>query len=180
MTLRTVALTLTLLLALGTGGITAQDKVGTVHFATSCSATVQQDFERAVAMLHSFWFSASTGAFTAVAQSDPACGIAHWGVAMNLLGNPFGWPPSPKALADGWAAVERAKTAGAKTQRERDYIGAIETFYKDADKIDHRTRSTCRPTSSRGEGTGGSLSRPTAPPSTPSAATSTGSTRSTT
>src|SRR6059058_4545668 len=141
MTLRTVALTLTLLLALGTGGITAQDKVGTVHFATSCSATVQQDFERAVAMLHSFWFSASTGAFRAVAQSDPACGIAHWGVAMNLLGNPFGWPPSPKALADGWAAVERAKAAGAKTQRERDYVGAIEMFYKDADKIDHRTRA---------------------------------------
>src|SRR2546425_1203820 len=141
MTFRTVALTLTLLLALGTGGITAQDKVGTVHFATSCSATVQQDFERAVAMLHSFWFSASTGAFTAVAQSDPACGIAHWGVAMNLLGNPFGWPPSPKALADGWAAVERAKAAGAKTQRERDYVGAIEMFYKDADKIDHRTRA---------------------------------------
>ncbi len=141
MTLRTVALTLTLLLALGTGGITAQDKVGTVHFATSCSAAVQQDFERAVAMLHSFWFSASMSAFTAVAQSDPACGIAHWGVAMNLLGNPFGWPPSPKALADGWAAVERAKAAGAKTQRERDYIGAIETFYKDADKIDHRTRA---------------------------------------
>src|SRR5205823_3184480 len=141
MTLRTVALTLTLLLALGTGGITAQDKVGTVHFATSCSATVQADFERAVAMLHSFWFSASTSAFTAVAQSDPACGIAHWGVAMNLLGNPFGWPPSPKALADGWAAVERAKTAGAKTQRERDYVGAIETFYKDADTVDHRTRA---------------------------------------
>src|SRR5216684_3210787 len=141
MTLRTVALTLTLLLALGTGGITAQDKVGTVHFATSCSAAVQQDFERAVAMLHSFWFSPSTSAFTAVAQSDPACGIAHWGVAMNLLGNPFGWPPSPKALADGWAAVERAKAAGAKTQRERDYVGAIETFYKDADKIDHRTRA---------------------------------------
>src|SRR5437899_3182831 len=141
MTLRTVALTLTLLLALGTDGITAQDKVGTVHFATSCSATVQQDFERAVAMLPSFWFSASTSAFTAVAQSDPACGIAHWGVAMNLLGNPFGWPPSPKALADGWAAVERAKAAGAKTQRERDYVGAIEMFYKDADKIDHRTRA---------------------------------------
>src|SRR2546426_6835031 len=141
MTLRTVALTLVLLLALGTGGITAQDKVGTVHFARSCGARVQQDFERAVPLLPPFWFSASTGAFTAVAQSDPACGIAHWGVAMNLLGNPFGWPPSPKALADGWAAVERAKTAGAKTQRERDYIGAIETFYKDADKIDHRTRA---------------------------------------
>src|SRR6059036_1781145 len=141
MTLRTVALTLTLLLALGTGGITAQDKVGTVHFATSCSAAVQQDFERAVAMLHSFWFSASTSAFSAIAQSDPACGIAHWGVAMNLLGNPFGWPPSEAALKQGWAAVEKAKAAGAKTDRERDYIAAIETFYKDADKLDHRTRA---------------------------------------
>src|SRR5437016_978802 len=141
MTVKSLPLTLAVLLALGAGGVTAQAKVGTVHFATSCSATGQQDFERAVAMLHSFWFSASTSAFTAVAQSDPACGIAHWGVAMNLLGNPFGWPPSPKALADGWAAVERARTAGAKTQRERDYIAAIETFYKDADKIDHRTRA---------------------------------------
>src|SRR2546426_9715273 len=99
MTLRTVALTLVLLLALGTGGITAQDKVGTVHFATSCSATVQQDFERAVAMLHSFWFSASTGAFTAAAQSDPACGSAPSGGAMNLLGTPSAWPASPKGLA---------------------------------------------------------------------------------
>src|SRR3989442_735206 len=141
MTLGTVALTLVLLLALGTGGITAKDRVGRVHFATSCRPAVKQDFERAVAMLHWFWFSAPTSAFTAVAQSDPACGIAHWGVAMNLLGNPFGWPPSPKALADGWAAVERAKAAGAKTQRERDYVGAIEMFYKDADKIDHRTRA---------------------------------------
>src|SRR2546428_3131928 len=139
MTLRTVALTLTLLLALGPGGIPAQDKVGTIHFGTSCSAAVQQDFERAVAMLHSFWFSASTSAFTAVAQSDPACGIAHWGVAMNLLGNPFGWPPSPKAPADGWAAVERAKAAGAKTQRERDYAGAHAMVDNDDDKVDHRT-----------------------------------------
>src|SRR5438309_11221213 len=141
MTVKSLPLTLAVLLALGAGGVTAQDKVGTVHFPTSCSAAVQGDFERAVAMLHSFWFSASTAAFAAVAQADPGCGIAHWGVAMNLLGNPFGWPPSPKALADGWAAVERAKTAGAKTQRERDYISAIETFYKDADTVDHRTRA---------------------------------------
>src|SRR3989449_11319708 len=141
MTVKSLPLTLAVLLALGAGGVTAQDKVGTVHFPTSCSAAVQGDFERAVAMLHSFWFSASTAAFAAVAQADPGCGIAHWGVAMNLLGNPFGWPPSPKALADGWAAVERAKTAGAKTQRERDDIAAIETFYKDADTVDHRTRA---------------------------------------
>src|SRR3989475_2539929 len=141
MTVKSLPLTLAVLLALGAGGVTAQDKVGTVHFPTTCSAAVQGDFVRAVAMLHSFWFSASPAAFAAVAQAAPGCGIAHWGVAMNLLGNPFGWPPSPKALADGWAAVERAKTAGAKTQRERDYIAAIETFYKDADTVDHRTRA---------------------------------------
>src|SRR5438309_12003696 len=136
-----LTVTLTLVLALGVAGATADDKVGTVRFPTSCSATLQPDFERAVAMLHSFWFQASTNAFAAVAQQDPGCALAHWGVAMTLLGNPFGWPPSPKALADGWAAVERAKTAGAKTQRERDYIAAIETFYKDADTVDHRTRA---------------------------------------
>src|SRR2546426_6610549 len=141
MTLRTVALPLTLLLALGPAGTPAQDRVGPIHFATSCSAAVQPAFERAGAMLPSFWFSASTAAFTAVAQADPACGIAHWGVAMNLLGNPFAWPPSPKALADGWAAVERAKAAGARMPRERDYVAAIEAFYKDAATVDHRTRA---------------------------------------
>ncbi len=141
MKLRKLAVALVLLATLGVAGTSAQDKVGTVRFPTSCSAAAQPDFERAVAMLHSFWFSASTSAFTAVAQQDPGCAMAHWGVAMNLLGNPFAWPPSPKGLANGWAAVERAKAAGAKTQRERDYIAAIEGFYKDADKVDHRTRA---------------------------------------
>jgi len=60
---------------------------------------------------------------------------------MTLLGNPFTWPLSGKALPDGWAAVEKAKVAQAKTQRERDYIGAVEAFYKDWDKVDHRTRA---------------------------------------
>ena len=136
-----LTLTLTLVLSLGVAGATADDKVGTVRFPTSCSAAVQPDFERAVAMLHSFWFQASTNAFVAVAQQDPGCAIAHWGVAMNLLGNPFAWPPSPKALADGWAAVERAKAAGARMPRERDYVAAIEAFYKDAATVDHRTRA---------------------------------------
>src|SRR5205823_6156755 len=136
-----LTLTLTLVLSLGVAGATADDKVGTVRFPTSCSTAVQPDFERAVAMLHSFWFQASTNAFVAVAQQDPGCAIAHWGVAMNLLGNPFAWPPSPKALADGWAAVERAKAAGARLPRERDYVAAIEAFYKDAATVDHRTRA---------------------------------------
>ena len=60
---------------------------------------------------------------------------------MAALENPFGWPPNPKMLADGSAAVARARAAGAKSPRELDYIAAIETFYKDHDKVEHRTRA---------------------------------------
>jgi len=116
-------------------------KFGTVHFANSCSAEVQPLFERGVALLHSFWYAEGAKTFAAVAKADPACAMAHWGTAITLFGNPFTWPLTGAALPQGWAAVERAKAANAKTQRERDYIGAIEAFYKDADKVDHRTRA---------------------------------------
>jgi hypothetical protein len=118
-----------------------QDKLGTVSFANTCSPAVQADLARAVALLHSFWWGATVKAFNEVAQRDPSCGIAHWGVAMATLENPFGWPPTPKMLADGAAAVGRARAAGAKSQRELDYIAAIETFYRDHDKIEHRARA---------------------------------------
>ena len=117
------------------------EKLGTVRFSTSCNPAVQPRFERAVALLHSFWFSEGLKAFGAIAQADPGCAMAHWGSAMLLYGNPFAWPPAPTALADGLAEVEKAKAAQAKTQRERDYIGAVEAFYKDWDKVDHRTRA---------------------------------------
>jgi hypothetical protein len=119
----------------------AGEQLGQVQFATSCNQAVQEDFNRAVALLHSFWFDASAKAFEAVAQQDPSCAMAYWGVAMTWLGNPFGWPPNPKALQEGWAAVEKAKAVGGKTPREQAYIAAVEAFYKDADKIDHRTRA---------------------------------------
>jgi hypothetical protein len=116
-------------------------QVGTARFATSCAPAVQADFDRAIAMLHSFWFQASSDAFTGVAQADPSCAMAHWGLAMNALGNPFAWPPAPKALADGQAAIERAAAASARTQRERDFIAALDTFFRDHDRVDHRTRA---------------------------------------
>jgi tetratricopeptide (TPR) repeat protein len=119
----------------------ATEKLGKVHFPVSCSAVAQEQFDRAVALLHSFWLDEAARAFAAIAQADPGCAMAHWGTAMTLFGNPFTWPLSGKALPDGWAAVEKAKAAQAKTQRERDYIGAVEVFYKDWDKVDHRTRA---------------------------------------
>jgi tetratricopeptide (TPR) repeat protein len=94
-----------------------------------------------VALLHSFHLDAAVGAFTDVAAADPTCGMAQWGVAMAWLGNPLAGPPSARGLKEGGAAVEKAKAAGARTDREREYIAAIETFYKDADRVDHRTRA---------------------------------------
>jgi hypothetical protein len=65
------------------------EKLGKVNFPTSCTPAAQARFERAVAMLHSFWFEEAHRAFTAIAAADSTCAMAHWGVAMTLWGNPF-------------------------------------------------------------------------------------------
>lgn len=116
------------------------EQLGQVHFPTSCNAAAQAQFDRAVALLHSFWFAPAIKTFDAVTELDPACAIAHWGVAMSLPGNPFAWPPSAKVLKDGWAVVEKAKAVGVKTPREQAYIAAIEAFYKDGESVEHRPR----------------------------------------
>jgi hypothetical protein len=116
-------------------------KLGTVHFRTSCSAAAQPKFDRAMALLHSFWFPAAIEAFDQVLKEDASCAIAHWGIAIAQWGNPFAGVTSPKAMQDGSAAIEKAKAASAKTERERDYIAAAELLYKDFDKLDRRTRT---------------------------------------
>src|SRR2546425_8421473 len=116
------------------------EKIGQVRFAVSCRADVQKPFERGVALLHSFWYIEAAKAFTAVTQADPDCAIAYWGLAMSHWTQIWA-PPQPAALKRGWDAVEKAKAASAKTPRERDFIAAAEAFFKDADKVDHRTRA---------------------------------------
>jgi tetratricopeptide (TPR) repeat protein len=115
-------------------------KLGKVSFPISCDPTVQPQFSSAVAMLHSFWYEKASETFTGVAEKDPACGMAYWGIAMTHY-HPIWEAPGPADLQAGVAAVEKAKSVGAKSQRERDYIAAIETFYKDSDKLDHRIRA---------------------------------------
>ncbi|HXZ81344.1 MAG TPA: tetratricopeptide repeat protein [Terriglobales bacterium] len=115
-------------------------QVGTVHFPTSCSPAVQAQFERSVAMLHSFWYEEASKAFQSIAETDPSCSMAWWGVAMSLW-HPL-WPaPDAESLQKGQTAVAKAQSPPAKSDRERDYIAAIAVFYKDYDKVDHRTRS---------------------------------------
>jgi tetratricopeptide (TPR) repeat protein len=118
---------------------TDDTKLGKVHFETSCNAPAQQLFDRAMLYQHSFWYRASQAVFEDALKADPECGIASWGIALSLLWNPH-VPTPAKNLAEGAAAIAKARTAGAKSQRERDYIEALAVMYADHEKVDHRTR----------------------------------------
>ncbi len=102
----------------------ASGKLGTVKFPTSCDNSVQNDFEHAVAMLHSFWYDEAERAFSDVAAKDPECAMAYWGVAMSLH-HPLWAPASAAVLEKGAAAVAKARAAKKQTPRERGYIDAI-------------------------------------------------------
>ena len=114
-------------------------KLGEVHFATSCNPTAQAAFDKAMLYQHSFWYHASQRAFEETLAADPQCAIAYWGIALSLLLNPHTMPPA-KNLAEGAAALAKGKAIGAKTERERDYIEALSAMYSDYEKVDHRTR----------------------------------------
>jgi tetratricopeptide (TPR) repeat protein len=111
-----------------------------VDFATSCSSAVQHAFKHAVWTLHSFWYPEALKDFTAVTKAEPDCAIGYWGIAMSHW-YPLWYPPSPAALKAGSEAVEKAMAAPTKTEREKDYIEAIAAFYRDNEKLDHRTRA---------------------------------------
>ena len=114
--------------------------VGQVRFPVSANAPAQEKFNRAVAMLHSFWYEELDDAFSQVSSDDPRCGMAYWGLAMSYY-HPLWSPPDTAALRKGWEAVQKAREVGSSSHREKDYIAAIEVFYRDWDKVDHRTRS---------------------------------------
>jgi hypothetical protein len=124
--------------------ISAQEpRVGTVNFETSCSATAQPLFNRAVALLHSFEFREAIAGFNQVLAADSTCGIAYWGIALSLWSNPaaIGTRP-PSVIAAGLDAVKRGRAVGSKTQREKIYLGAVGFLYENADAIDQPARFT--------------------------------------
>jgi hypothetical protein len=137
-----------ILVVLGYGQAAAQDHAhdsggtfGTVHFETSCNASVQAEFDRAVAMLHSFFYPETEKAFRAIAEREPACAMAYWGVAISQRPNPLTAPFPPQLLQQGWEAIQRARAANARTQRERDWIEALAPFYEGHATIDQQTRT---------------------------------------
>ena len=112
-----------------------------VSFPVSCGADMQPRFDAALAALHSFWYGQSLKEFTAISEAKPDCAMAYWGSAMSVW-NQIWAPPRADNLKAGSDAIARAQAAGAKTQRERDYIDALAAFYADYDKLDHRTRAS--------------------------------------
>ncbi len=123
------------LLSAGIAQAHEDDKLGKVTFPTSCDPKVQSEFESGVAMLHSYWFNYAGKTFKAVLQKDPGCAMAYWGIALDLLGNSLASAPQAKDAQAAWAALEQARAAGAKTQRERDWIEAISNYFRDHDKV---------------------------------------------
>jgi tetratricopeptide (TPR) repeat protein len=118
----------------------ANEKLGTVSFPTSCNPAVQKSFERGVALLHSFWYDEAQRQFKEVADKDPQCAMAYWGEAMSLYHELWS-RPSAADLKQGWELMQKAQVIAAKTERERDYIDALTTFYRDSGKIDHDKRA---------------------------------------
>jgi tetratricopeptide (TPR) repeat protein len=112
---------------------------GGVHFAVSCRPQSQRDFDRAVSLLHSFWYEEAEPAFRKVAASDPACAMAWWGVAMSRL-HPLWDPPTDSDLVAGRAAVAQGTLAAPAAARERDYLSAIGAYYDNAAGASHRAR----------------------------------------
>jgi tetratricopeptide (TPR) repeat protein len=110
------------------------EKLGKVTFQTSCDPKVQAEFNRGVAMLHSYWFLIARRTFEGILQQDPTCAIAYWGVAMDYLGNTLATVPTRAEAQAAWDALEKARTIGAKTQRERDFIEALSGYFREHEK----------------------------------------------
>jgi tetratricopeptide (TPR) repeat protein len=119
----------------------AGEKLGTVTFPTSCRPAVQKSFERGVALLHSFAYDDAERQFLEVAKKDPACAMAHWGVAMSLY-HPLWARPGSSYLERGAAEINKARTWKVRTERERAFIEALAVFYADHAGKDHLTRAT--------------------------------------
>jgi hypothetical protein len=125
----------------------SEQEVGSVHFATTCSAGMSEaakaefdaKFNKAVALLHSFQYEDTRAAFERIASENPQCAMAEWGIAMSYY---HGLWRSGDAAA-GRAAIQKARDIGksnvATSEREKGYIEALAAAYSD-EKADYAAR----------------------------------------
>src|SRR5882757_6793680 len=116
------------------------EKLGTVTFPTSCAPSVAHEFERSVALLHSFSYTDSEQAFRKIALADPTCAMAHWGIAMSYF-HPLWSPPGPADLRRGQIEIEQASHLDGASPREKQFIAAAAAYYKDSDHVAPQVRA---------------------------------------
>jgi tetratricopeptide (TPR) repeat protein len=115
------------------------EKIGRVSFPITCDQSVQKEFERGLALLHSFWYEEAQKSFKEVIDQDPHCAIAYWGQAMSIY-RPLWNRPTASDLQNGRKLIQAAQTIDGNSQRERDYIDSLAVFYGD-DNRDYQKRS---------------------------------------
>ena len=114
-------------------------QLGELAFDSSCTRPAHALLERGLSWLHSFEYAEAETSFSEAAAADPRCAIAHWGMAM-IYYHPLWAPPTAAELEKGRASLARAQAAPAASKRERDYLAALDAFYRNSDKLDHKTR----------------------------------------
>ena len=142
-TFRMAVLVASALGALVTQGVAGanEERLGEVSLPISCSPAAQQQFNRAVAMQHSFFFPETVKAFTAITDKEPSCAMAYWGIAISQRPNPLVGPFPGDVLKRGWEAIERARVASQKTEREIAWIEALATYYQDYATVPQQRRT---------------------------------------
>ncbi len=119
----------------------APETLGKVSFPISCSPQVQQQFDRGVALLHSFAYAAAENAFQGVADQDPRCAMAHWGIAMTYFHQLWDPPIAATVIPTAQKEIERAQQIGTTSAREREFIGALALIYQDAATVPYPIRA---------------------------------------
>jgi tetratricopeptide (TPR) repeat protein len=116
------------------------EKLGTVSFPISCSPRVQRQFNRGVALLHSFAYRAAVDAFGGVAEQDPQCAMAHWGVAMTYFHQLWDPPLSPETVSIAHEQIQRARDLGSSSEHERKFIQALGSIFAGDSSAPYPTR----------------------------------------
>jgi tetratricopeptide (TPR) repeat protein len=116
------------------------EKLGAVSFPISCQPAEQVQFNRGVSLLHSFAYSAAERTFRAVAQGDPTCAMAHWGIAMTYFHQLWQPPILPTTVLVAKAEIERARAIGSSSERERRLIEALALMYVDGADLPYSAR----------------------------------------
>ena len=120
-------------------GTAAAQSLGSVSFPISCPASDQKDFNRGMALLHSFSYKNARLQFQQIEQRNPSCAMSYWGDAMSLYRQLWD-RPTAKELAQGFKLVQQAKAVPIETDRERAFIDAAAAFYSDNPSVTYETR----------------------------------------